>query len=237
MLIDVEEALNLRALFLGKQGCCHSQSLCSFLEEKGFKLEKHLFIDRLHDFPTRLLDWRGDYIFSFRCPVKIPEQVIQNASKAAINFHPAPPNYRGSGAVNWALYNNDKEFGSTAHLITKEIDSGTIIQCVRFSIEPSDNLQTLWERSYDVTYDMAYEMIANISSGGMKYIEGLIEKNTQERWQGENRRISEINQLENIALDCSAEELNRVIRATVFGKFGPKINFHGYEFKLLQRDK
>ena len=47
--------------------------------------------------------WAGDYIFSFRCQIKIPVEVIHSAKFAAINFHPAPPHYRGSGGLNWPL--------------------------------------------------------------------------------------------------------------------------------------
>ena len=49
------------------------------------------------------------------------------AKIAAINLHPGSPKYRGIGCLNYALYNKEKKFGFTIHLISKKIDCGKIL--------------------------------------------------------------------------------------------------------------
>lgn len=41
--------------------------------------------------------WEGEWIFSFKSDLVLPPRIFEKASKAAINFHPAPPKYRGIG--------------------------------------------------------------------------------------------------------------------------------------------
>ena len=43
------------------------------------------------EFPKEILNWSGDYIFSYLCPWILSSNLIQSAKIAAINFHPGPP--------------------------------------------------------------------------------------------------------------------------------------------------
>ena len=65
--------------------------------------------------------------------------------KLAINFHPGTPEYRGIGSVNFALYNNSKYYGSTAHLISKQIDYGKIIDIKKFRIPKSYGIESVYK--------------------------------------------------------------------------------------------
>ena len=74
--------------------------------------------------------------------------MLNRVKVAAINFHPGPNNYRGSfGGLNFALLNNEKQFGVTAHLINENIDDGEIIECRKFNIYKSDCLDSLMKNS------------------------------------------------------------------------------------------
>ena len=61
-------------------------------------------------------------------------ELLKKVNKAAINFHPGPPEYRGTGCVNYALYENSKFYGCTAHLINEKVDNGKIIDVKKFNI-------------------------------------------------------------------------------------------------------
>lgn len=56
-----------------------------------------------------------------------------------LNFHPGIlPQYRGSGTCSWVIVNGEKESGVTLHVIDKGIDTGPIIDIVRFSVDEED---------------------------------------------------------------------------------------------------
>lgn len=221
----------MRALLLARDNCKNSLSLQKLLRNKNFLLET-FFFNKGDKFPINELSaWDGDYLFSFRCPVKVPQSVLENTRVAAINFHPAPPHYRGCGAVNWAVYNGDSEFGSTAHIMSEEFDSGQILKCNMFKIFEGQDLESLWQLSNDMTFELASQVINGISKYGAEHISELKKDNVGEQWIGKIRKIEEIERLEKVSLDCSEEELKRIIRATVFGNFGPYIELWGHKFK------
>jgi methionyl-tRNA formyltransferase len=70
--------------------------------------------------PENIEWWRDDYIFCFRGYFLLPKSLLDRASVAAINFHPAPAKYPGSGCLNWALYDNANTYGTTAHLMNEK---------------------------------------------------------------------------------------------------------------------
>ena len=111
-------------LFFYNKNCIFSKRLKNFL----YKNSKNCFsIDNLDpDKKTKKilkLNLNFDYIFSFRNYYILKKNIIEKAKFAAINFHPGTPKYRGIGCINYALYNNEKNFGSTAHLINEKIDN------------------------------------------------------------------------------------------------------------------
>ena len=71
-----------------------------------------------------------DYIFNFRSFLILNTKILKMAKIASINFHPAPPKYRGRGGINYALYNEEKKFGVTVHLMDQKIDNGKIIRMI-----------------------------------------------------------------------------------------------------------
>ena len=61
------------------------------------------------------------YIICFRSFYILKKNLIEKCKMAPINFHPGPPEYRGIGCVNYALYDNSKFYGCCAHIINKKI--------------------------------------------------------------------------------------------------------------------
>ena len=55
-----------------------------------------------------------------------------------INFHAAPlPSYAGSGAMAWAILNDEKQFGVTFHDATEALDAGAYFWFEPFPIDPA----------------------------------------------------------------------------------------------------
>ena len=74
---------------------------------------------------------------------------ISMAKIAAINLHPGSPKYRGIGCLNYALYNNEKKFGFTIHLISRKIDYGKILFVRYFSINKNNTVVTLLQKTHE----------------------------------------------------------------------------------------
>lgn len=91
--------------------------------------------------------WRGDWILSFKSDFVLPPDVLKNARVSAINFHPAPPKYRGIGAYSWALHHEDEVYGVTCHYMIERIDAGPIIDVRRFPILPGETASSLKMRA------------------------------------------------------------------------------------------
>lgn len=66
-----------------------------------------------------------------------------------INCHAGKlPFYRGCNILNWALINDEKEFGITVHYVDDGIDTGDIILQEVFPITDDDTYQTLLDTAY-----------------------------------------------------------------------------------------
>ena len=88
-----------------------------------------------------------------------------------INCHAGKlPFYRGRNILNWALINDEKEFGITVHYVDKGIDTGDIILQRTYPITDDDTYATLLERAYTGCADILYEAIKKLQAGTAKVI-------------------------------------------------------------------
>ena len=55
----------------------------------------------------QLARWEGDWILSMKNDLVLSDEILRKARKGAINFHPAPPHYRGLGGYFYAIHNGD----------------------------------------------------------------------------------------------------------------------------------
>ena len=67
----------------------------------------------------------------------VPVSILNRLGYGAINFHPGPPSYPGWAPAHFALYNREREFGVTAHVMIEQVDAGPIIDTTLFPI-PAD---------------------------------------------------------------------------------------------------
>jgi hypothetical protein len=69
------------------------------------------------------------------------------------------------------------------------------------------------------------------------YLSDTSNKYSGEPWGTHTGKIREIDQMENIDINITKEELQKIIRATHFGNYGPKITIYGNVFKYIGENK
>lgn len=92
------------------------------------------------------------------------KEIINLPKLKTINCHAGKlPFYRGRNILNWALINDEKDFGITVHYIDEGIDTGDIILQRVYPIKEDDTYNTL--------LDVAYIECANILFDAIKLIQ------------------------------------------------------------------
>jgi len=104
-----------------------------------------------------------DVIFSINYIFIVEKDIINHPKKLAVNFHGSLlPKYRGRTPHVWAIINDEKETGISAHLITDECDAGDLLFQERISIS-SDmtgaNLLSKFNKRYPVIISKVAKMI------------------------------------------------------------------------------
>jgi len=214
----------MRLLFLRRNDCDHSDKAEQYLRllfDSVTVVRSSKIGDRLPD------DVRGgefDALFAFRSHIIVRPDVIER-SKVCLNFHPGPPERPGIGCVNFALYEGDEQYGSTCHYIVEEIDAGAIVSVKRFPIGRNDDVGSLLARSYDYLLCQLYD-VAPIVASGVK------PPACDERWSRKATRKKDLDELMNVRPDAPQSEIDRVVRATRFGDFGPYMIVNGAKVPL-----
>lgn len=158
---------------------CNRLSWCDIALEYTRTVFKHvlpIFWNIGEPYPSRIDAWEGDLILSFRGDLILSPEILNKASKGAINFHPAPPIYRGIGSHHYAIYNGDSTFGVTCHHMTKEIDQGEIIKTEYFSIPKCETASSLSLRAGAYCLVLFYDILSDF------IIEGNSLPVSDEKW-------------------------------------------------------
>jgi len=180
--------------------------------------------------PKKAADWHGDYIISYLSRWVVPAFLLERAEKAAINFHPASPNYPGIGCNNFALYENAKEYGVTCHHMEAKVDTGAIIALKRFPVHHSDDVESLLTRTYEHQLELFFEVVGGMASGQPL-------PTSEEQWTRKPFTREEFNALFVITPDMSEEEIARRIRAVNFKHWKPYVVLGGHTFELKDEEE
>lgn len=140
---------------------------------------------------TTLKDYSEEYDIDYLYPVKIGTEEFYETAKAydcdlfvsmsfnqifreplislprfnTINCHAGKlPFYRGRNILNWALINDESEFGITVHFVDEGIDTGDIILQRSYPITDSDDYKSLLEIAYKECAVILYDAVKAIQS-------------------------------------------------------------------------
>ena len=96
------------------------------------------------------------------------KELINLPPLKTINCHAGKlPFYRGRNILNWALINDESEFGITVHYVDEGIDTGDIVVQRSYPITDEDDYSTLLERAYEACSTNLYEAIKDIQQGSV----------------------------------------------------------------------
>jgi methionyl-tRNA formyltransferase len=223
--------MNESILFLGRENCIYTKKIHILLKKKFKKiifLKSKKIGEKLNE-NDKIFRKKFDYIFCFRS-FYILNKLLKKVNKYAINFHPSVPKYRGSGGVNYAVF-NDKHFGCTAHLINNKIDSGNIIDVQFFNHGKMKNLKTI----LNFTYSLQLKQIKKIINGIQKdnlFINNQIKKNINIKWGKTLNTMKDLNKFYKIDKKISKKDFNRKLKATIINNHKPYLILRGKKFIL-----
>uniref|UniRef100_A0AAR2JN99 10-formyltetrahydrofolate dehydrogenase n=1 Tax=Pygocentrus nattereri TaxID=42514 RepID=A0AAR2JN99_PYGNA len=81
------------------------------------------------------------------CSQFIPMNVIDHPKHGSIIYHPSLlPKHRGASAINWTLIEGDKKAGFSIFWADDGLDTGPILLQKECAVEPSDTVDTLYNR-------------------------------------------------------------------------------------------
>jgi len=218
-------------LFMGRKNCFYSRKIKNFLKKNSTNLlyfESRKINETINKKYLRL---SYDYIFCFRSFYILKNNLLKRVKKAAINFHPGPPEYRGSGCVNYAVYENSKFYGSTCHLIERRIDFGKIINVKKFNISNQNSVTEVLSKTYKSMFQQAISVIKNIKKNP-KFVKIQISKNKKIKWSNKMKKIKDLNNFYEINKNIKKKDFLNKIRATNTSKFKPFIKMYGKRFIL-----
>ena len=118
------------------------------------------------DLADRLRGRSFDWLFSIANLSIIPEAVLAQAGKGAINFHDGPlPRYAGLNAPVWAIINREPGHGVTWHMIEGGVDEGDILEQRLFELAPEETALTLNTRCYAAAIEGFGALLTGIELG------------------------------------------------------------------------
>jgi len=119
----------------------------------------------------KIIKYNCDLFISMSFNQIFKNKIINLPPLKTINCHAGKlPFYRGRNILNWALINDEKEFGITVHYIDEGIDTGDIILQETFPISDSDDYSTLLQKANEKCPILLYEAVKKIKNGTVKIV-------------------------------------------------------------------
>lgn len=123
------------------------------------------------EFLDKLRGYHCDLFVSMSFNQIFRSKIIEMPRLKTINCHAGKlPFYRGRNILNWALINDEREFGITVHYMDEGIDTGDIILQRVYPITDADNYQTLLLLSHTECAACLYNAIHSVIKGEVKRI-------------------------------------------------------------------
>lgn len=124
-----------------------------------------------NEFINKLKDYNCDLFVSMSFNQIFKKKIINLPPFKTINCHAGKlPYYRGRNILNWALINDEKEFGITVHYMDEGIDTGDIILQRIYPISDDDNYATLLNVAYEKCAEILYDSIKLIQDNKVNRI-------------------------------------------------------------------
>ena len=210
-------------LFLGRKRCNYTSKLEKYLKDYSntlVSIKSKKIGEKINQ--KKIKKKIFDYIICYRSFFLLDNKILSKTKIASINFHPGPPTYRGIGCINFALFNGEKKFGTTAHLINDKIDYGNILDISFFKFNESDNLEKCLEKTHKNMFIQTKKVLDYIFKNA-KNIKKLANKNKNKKWSKKLYKKKDLEKLYKTEKIMTQKKLERFKRATIYKNFKPKI--------------
>lgn len=139
--------------------------LISMAEDSSIPVELSENINS-DEFLNRVNNYDVDLFVSMSFNQIFRTRAINYPPLKTINCHAGKlPYYRGRNILNWALINDEREFGITVHYVDEGIDTGDIILQKTYPITDEDDYSTLLNKAYTGCAEVLYQAIKKIQDG------------------------------------------------------------------------
>jgi methionyl-tRNA formyltransferase len=126
-----------------------------------------------------LKHFKTDIIFSVNYLFIVADNILRHPGLYAINLHGSLlPKYRGRTPHVWAIINNEKETGITAHIMEEECDTGDIVLQKEIKIREDYTGADILKQYNKIYPDIIFELIEQIKNRKIKLIKQDIDKAT-----------------------------------------------------------
>ncbi len=211
-------------------GAAEQEVLTTLLKRHNARLTVHLVdtLDALDAIEPQLL--RRARLLAFLTSVIVPQRILERLGFGAYNFHPGPPDYPGWVPSHFAVYDRATAFGTTAHVMTEQVDSGPIVGIELFDIPPGTGVFDLEKLAFTAAAWLIWRVAPALATQ-REPLEPLPITWCRRR---STRRLYEA--MCDIPADISAEELERRIYAFGAGHFGihPTVTVNGRKFRYTE---
>ncbi len=96
----------------------------------------------------------------------LPERLLDIPTVGTVGTHAALlPHNKGSAPINWSLIRGESETGNTMMWLSKDVDSGAIVDQIAFPISQFDTCKTLYEKVAVTNAEMLIKLIESLKNG------------------------------------------------------------------------
>lgn len=120
-------------------------------------------LDRLFEPFDAERPWPGRLI-AFYSEVIVPRRYLDAMSLEPVNIHPAPPEYPGRRALEFALHDRVESYGVTAHVMTLPVDSGPILSVQRFPLAPTMTEEAVRYLTWRAGFAMMFALMPSLGA-------------------------------------------------------------------------
>ncbi|OYY94505.1 MAG: formyl transferase [Hydrogenophilales bacterium 28-61-23] len=166
-LYKLLEDATLSVSFICARSDRPDQDLARIAAENGIPFLTHPRVNS-DEFVGQIERYGCDIFVSMSFNQIFRQRLIDATKYKIINCHAGKlPFYRGRNIINWALINDEAEFGITVHYVDDGIDTGDIILQKTYPITDADDYATLLERAYSGCGQVLYDAIKKIQAGNV----------------------------------------------------------------------
>lgn len=138
------------------------ETLKKFSEEYNIPYVKYRNVNSEESL-NELKSFNCDLFVSMSFNQIFKKEILNLTPYGIINCHAGKlPFYRGRNILNWALINDEKEFGITVHYVDEGIDTGDIILQRTYSITDQDDYKSLLEVAHVECANILFDALQQI---------------------------------------------------------------------------